>query len=104
MRNRLSPRSVLCLGVLFFLSNLPALFGQTGLGSISGSVNDPSNAAIPNATIKIVQTSTNTVRELTSNATGLFTAPSLVPSRYNVTIQAAGFKTKVLSDLELNSF
>src|SRR5437867_1017635 len=96
-------RTYLFLAVLC-LSNLPALFGQAGLGSISGSVVDPSHASVPNATIKIVQTSTNTVRELTSNAAGLFTAPSLVASRYNVTISATGFKDKVFSDLDLNSF
>src|SRR6266852_2841629 len=80
-----------------------AVYGQTGSGSISGSVLDPSHANVPNATVKVVQLSTNTERTLTTNTAGIFTVPSLVPSDYKVTITAPGFKDKVLSNLQLNS-
>src|SRR5437868_2872914 len=81
-----------------------AVYGQTGLGSISGTVLDPSRANIANAAVKVVQLSTNTERILTTNSVGIFTVPSLVPSDYTMTITASGFKDKVLSNLQLNSF
>ncbi|MCL4402670.1 MAG: carboxypeptidase regulatory-like domain-containing protein [Acidobacteria bacterium] len=79
-------------------------FGQAGLGSISGTVVDSADAVVPDATVKVVQLSTNTERVTVSNAMGLFSIPSLVASRYKITISARGFKDKVLEDVTLNAF
>ena len=67
-------------------------WSQAGLGSISGTVVDPSDAAVPGATVTVVQLSTNSQRVTTTNEVGLFSLPSLVASRYSLTITAAGFK------------
>ncbi len=79
-------------------------FGQAGLGSISGTVVDPGDAPIPNATIKVVQLSTNTERTTTTNEVGNFTLPSLVASRYELSVSASGFRVKTVKELELNGF
>ena len=86
------------------LFTLLPIAAQSGLGSMTGTVVDPSDAAIANATIRIVQLSTNAERVTNSNEVGMFTLPSLLASRYNVTISAPGFKAKTLPDLELNGF
>ena len=91
--------------VAFLLLIAPfAAFGQTGLGTITGTVVDASGASIPGATIKVVQVSTNSQRTTTSNEVGLFTVPSLLPSEYTITITATGFKEKLLEKLQLSAF
>ena len=91
------------LVVLLAFAQLMA-FGQSGLGSIAGSVLDTSKASIPNATITVVQVSTNTERTTTTNEAGMFTIPSLVPSTYTLKVSAPGFKEQTVSNLELSGF
>jgi len=80
------------------------VYAQGGMGALTGTVVDSTGSAVPGATAKIVQTSTNAERTVTSNETGLFTLPSLVPSNYTLTISATGFKQKTLDQITLNAF
>ncbi|MCC7341257.1 MAG: carboxypeptidase regulatory-like domain-containing protein [Bryobacterales bacterium] len=91
---------------LFLLSLLLSalVFGQAGLGSISGTVVDQTDAPIPRVTVKVRQVSTNSERTTETNSAGLFTIPSLVASQYEVTVTAAGFQTVTVADLRLNAF
>jgi hypothetical protein len=79
-------------------------WGQAGLGSINGSVVDPSGSVIPGAHITLVQLSTQSTREITTNAQGIFNLPSIVPGTYTLTIQAPGFREKKLENLAINGF
>ena len=62
-----------------------------GLGTIVGTVTDPSGATIPAATVKISDEATSLTRESTTNAQGYYVFPSLRPSTYTVTVDASGF-------------
>ncbi|MGA7343767.1 MAG: TonB-dependent receptor [Terracidiphilus sp.] len=65
-----------------------------GLGAITGTVHDPSGAAISNASVEILNHSLGIDRKLTSTDAGLFVAPSLPPaSGYSVTVSAPGFNS-----------
>jgi len=66
--------------------------GQT-LGQISGVVTDPSGAIIPGASVTATNTATNGTRSATTNASGLYSFPDLVPGNYNVQATAPGFNT-----------
>ena len=48
---------------------------QTPTGIISGTVTDESGAVIANAAISITNKATGTVRTVTANAAGIFSAP-----------------------------
>ncbi|MBV9300980.1 MAG: TonB-dependent receptor [Acidobacteriaceae bacterium] len=81
-----------------FLRFVAALFGAAGLiwaqtetGQIAGTVTDPTGAAIANASIKVVSTSTDTVRTTTSSGAGDFTIANLLPGEYNVIATSPGF-------------
>jgi hypothetical protein len=74
-----------------FLSGL-SLLGQT-LGEISGTVVDPSGAGVPNSTVNLTNTATNTSRTEQTNEQGLYTFPSVPPGTYNVKVEHPGFKT-----------
>jgi hypothetical protein len=80
--------------VLFLtLVTVPAvnLFGQAETAQITGTVYDPSGAAIPSATVTVKSVDTGTVRELTASASGAYTATDLLPGDYQVTATAPGF-------------
>jgi hypothetical protein len=86
--------SVLMLCVLFLASAL-AVFAQAPTGTISGTLTDQSAAAIPNATVTITEKSTSTVRTLTTNNAGIYTAAALLAGDYEVRAEAPGFRTMV---------
>jgi len=72
----------------------PAGFSQTvaGFGAISGIVRDPSGGLIPNAKVLVTNSARGMTRTLSTNDSGIFLAPSLVPADgYEVVINAPGF-------------
>ena len=68
---------------------------------ISGTVTDPQSAAVVGATVVVTSTDRNTSIRLTTNASGYYEAPLLLPGKYQVTVEAAGFKKIVRSGLTL---
>jgi len=67
-----------------------ALYGQ-GLGTIVGTVTDPSGALVPGATVHVTEEGTSLTRDTTTNTQGYYVLPSLRPSSYAVTVNASGF-------------
>ena len=86
---RLAPVVVLLLG---FLSN-PSLSAQVATGSIVGTVTDSSNQVVPGAQVTIREVNRNTTTTLVTDASGVYTAPFLVPGTYEVQVELQGFKT-----------
>ena len=82
---------VFFVGIL--LSAGAAVHAQAPDGTITGSVTDSSGAVVPGATVTITDKSNNTTRNLTANATGLFSAPALPPGEYEVRASMQGFRT-----------
>lgn len=81
------------LAVLFSALLLaPAAFGQAVSGTINGLVTDPSGAPVANAIITVLNTRTGVVIKTTTNESGYYSVPHLIPDTYTVTAQAAGFR------------
>ena len=80
------------------------MFGQTGLGLITGEVVDPSGAKLPHATLRLVESSTRTTFATAANAEGLFTFPSVAVGHYTLTITAPGFRDRELDNLDVNAY
>lgn len=89
---------LLMLGVALLSS---AAYGQ-GTAAIVGSVTDQSGAAIPGAQITITNVDTGFVRNTASNEAGVFSARDLPIGRYDVQVEAAGFKTFRQTGITLN--
>jgi hypothetical protein len=91
--------------LLFSSVALLALAGlvqaQETRGRITGRVTDPSRAAVPNATVKVADVARGTVVSSTTSTEGLFQANYLLSGTYQVTVEAAGFKKQVTSDIVL---
>jgi hypothetical protein len=68
------------------------ILAQSGTSSaLSGEVTDPSGAAVPRATIKIIETNTRATRISETDATGHFLFSQINPGTYQVTVEARGF-------------
>src|SRR5579883_2622347 len=73
------------------------------LGSIVGTVTDPSGAAVPGVTITVTnQLRGSIVRTMTTNSAGNYSVPDLPVGTYTVRASKSGFTTAVHSDLVLN--
>jgi len=70
-----------------------ALAQSTTQGAIAGTVEDTTNAVIPNAKVTIHSLATNSEQSVTSDSSGYFKVPLLEPGTYKVTISAANFGT-----------
>ncbi len=72
-------------------------------GSISGTITDPTGAAIPGAKVTITNTDRNHVeRTTTTNSSGFYTATALPLGHYSVQITESGFKSSAVTGLELH--
>ncbi len=65
---------------------------QVLYGTIVGTVTDPTNAAVPKATVKVVNTATGLSREVQADAVGYYSVPNLLQGTYDVTVSATGFR------------
>jgi hypothetical protein len=91
-----------CLLLLLFLWS-PFAAAQSTNASITGIITDPSGAAIPGATVTVVNTATLVSRNTTTNDVGAYTVSPLIPGRYDVKATNAGFKTQVQPSIVLET-
>lgn len=70
---------------------LPSLQAQTTTGQISGSVVDTTAQVIVNAKVTLRNEGTGDRRTTTTNETGAFVFPALVPGTYAVRVESEGF-------------
>ena len=82
--------SLLCLGTALLAA--PA-WGQRTSGSITGQVSDASGAAIPSASVTLVNKSLGTNRTVTSNGQGEYTFDDVQIGTYEVDVTSAGFRS-----------
>jgi hypothetical protein len=76
----------------FFLFFLPAAAWGAVAGSISGTVKDPSGSVVPDATVTVRELSTGIVRLTHTNPNGYYALPVLPVGRYELDIEAPGFR------------
>lgn len=69
--------------------------------TILGAVRDPSGAAVPNATVKLLNTDTGITTTVTTQADGQYVAPDLHIGHYTVTANAPGFSAGQRNDVGL---
>ncbi|MES2390185.1 MAG: TonB-dependent receptor [Acidobacteriota bacterium] len=88
---RLLPAALL----LFFAGLAHAQFNA----SLSGSVLDSTQAAIPGATVTLTNNQTNSIKTVKSSESGTFTFSSLSPGTYKLAVTATGFQQNVIPNV-----
>jgi hypothetical protein len=81
-----------------------SLFGQSGDGTVVGTVLDASGAGVPNATVQLQNMDTGVKTSTKTDSAGSYRFNNILVGRYIVTASASGFTTTSLKDLavELN--
>lgn len=77
------------------------MFPQAAVGTILGGVFDSTGGAIAGAKVTITDVARGTTRDLTTDASGQFTAPSLLSGTYTVRAEAPGFQAIVQQNVVL---
>lgn len=67
-------------------------FAQEFRSTLSGTITDPTGAAVPGAKVIATETSTGAKSEASTGGNGEFTLPFLAPGTYSLTAEAQGFK------------
>jgi carboxypeptidase family protein len=100
-------RSLLPLSMFVFaLLTLPPLtaYAQTATTTtVSGTVTDATGAVVAGATIKLTDMATNAERAATTNSEGQYNFYAVNPGLLRLTVNAKGFKTKVVTDVQASA-
>ncbi len=103
IRSRLLPASGwIAAFIAFFLISMH-LSAQVTSGTIFGSVQDPTGAVIPGATITAAAPSLGITRKAVSSGNGTFSMPNLPAATYTLTVTATGFHSLVKNGVVLSS-
>jgi outer membrane receptor protein involved in Fe transport len=76
---------------------------QTFKATVLGQVTDQNGAAIPGATVTVTEQGTGRTQTAATVGDGSYTIPQLPPGRYELKVEAAGFKPVVQTDLVLET-
>jgi hypothetical protein len=93
--------SLLAILALFAMSSIA--LAQRDLGTISGTVTDPSGGAVPKAKVTLTEDATGITNQVETNEAGEFIRPLIKPGTYTVSVSAAGFKTGLQKGVEVTS-
>ncbi len=80
---------------------LPAA-AQSITGTIVGRVTDPSDAVIVGASVRAINAATEATDSATTDDSGFYRLPNLLPGEYFVEVKAAGFQTARVSAQRLS--
>jgi len=83
------------------LSAVPAKAQTSIAGTVTGQVTDSSGAAVPGASIKLVDIGTGTAFASVSNDVGRYDFPTVAPGKYDITFTKEGFTTYEIKKQEV---
>jgi hypothetical protein len=75
------------------------LWSQTGTSTIRGTITDPQDRVVGNATVTVTNVATNAVRTTQSTDTGSYVFDLITPADYRLEVEAKGFKKKVVENV-----
>ena len=78
------------------------LAAQGATGTILGTVTDPSGGAIPDATVRVMNTGTSATQNVTSDAQGRYRVADLPVGSYQVSTEKTGFQAVVHTGITLD--
>src|ERR1700682_1747006 len=84
------------------LLSVPASLAQRFNAAISGTVTDPSGAAVPSAELTLTSVETGSVAKTSSGQDGLYAFPNLQRGGDEIKASAAGFRPLLQKGIGIN--
>ena len=100
--NRTRKRFLACFLPVLLLCISSVGYAQVTTATITGTVSDTSNAAIPGAKVTVTNRANKFTRSVIANGSGIFTFPGLDSGDYSITINYKGFETYVISNVHVD--
>jgi hypothetical protein len=91
----------LLAGVLTLLLTIAAAAQNRTLGEISGTVTDAAGARVAGAQVSLLDVLTGVETKITTDKSGVYDAPKLVPGTYTATVSKEGFKNSQQANILL---
>src|SRR5947207_12052080 len=92
-----------CLAVFALLTLTCSAFAQVQNGQLTGTVTDPTGAAIPNAKVTVANPSTGLNLSTSTTSSGTYVVKEIPIGTYKVSTEASGFKTVSNNDVTVNA-
>src|SRR5258708_4531886 len=83
---------IVLVGLLIFSLTYVPSNAQTGSGVVRGVVQDATRSIVPRAKVELRNQDTNITREATTSAEGSYFFGGIAPGRYELSVEAQGFK------------
>ena len=80
------------VALLLALAAPRAVFAQVDRATVSGIIKDAGGAVLPGATVTVTNLATNVSTQQTTTDTGSYLVVNLIPGRYQIDVELAGFK------------
>lgn len=80
------------LAAVFLVLSAGSMTAQLDTGSVTGTVMDPSGAAIPSVKLTLTNTATNAILVTQSTSTGTYSFDNLLAGSYTIQAQSKGFQ------------
>ncbi len=74
---------------------------QTTAGLVTGTITDSSGAVVPSATISVTNQGTGQTRATTTDSSGTYVIPQLLPGVYTLTVTGPGFGKEERTNVQL---
>ena len=86
-----------------FMLSASIAFGQATSGDLVGTVKDATGALVPNATVIVTSEATHVATTTHTNSAGEYRVSNLLPSLYDVKVDAPGFQSYLLKALSVQT-
>ena len=96
-------RSLVAILVAAVLALAGRSDAQVLYGSLIGNLADSTKAAVPGATVTIINKATNLAREATSRSDGSYSFVNVPPGAYTVRVALAGFKESLRENVPISA-
>ena len=101
---KLRQRTAVCAALFLALCLAAgAANAQVLYGSLTGNVTDATGAAIPSAQVEVFNLQTGTTQTSTTDSSGLYRIPAILPGNYKVTISASNFSSYEVAKVRIEA-
>src|ERR1700682_554944 len=102
MKRRISRNCTFFVPLVILVFGITAL-AQSNKGTIVGTVKDPNDALVTQASITVTNAKTGEVREAKTGDEGTYAVTNLEPGTYTVTANASGFQAVTIEGVQVET-